>query len=476
MSTPYRAPDLLIQGQWCAGQHTQSLPIVNPANAATLDQLRLASTAQIAQALQGAQAGFEVWRKVPAFERCARLEKGVARMRQNIEHIANLLTQEQGKTLAEARAECAMAADLIKWYAEEARRTYGRIVPARLPNSSMQVHKLPVGPVAAFSPWNFPLVLSSRKIGGALAAGCSIILKGAEETPASVAAMVACLAEDLPAGALQLLYGVPSELSEQLIASPIIRKVSFTGSVPVGRHLAQLSARHLKRITLELGGHAPVIVCADADIDTTVTTLVTHKFRNAGQACLAPTRFYVDQAIAGDFKDAFVAASQRLVLGDGMQSSTNMGPLANARRVAAVRDLIDRSVQAGAQAHQGQAPEGGFFAPVTVLTGVTPDMPVMQEEPFGPVVTIAPFETLNQAIQWANHSPYGLAGYLFTDSARNIHQVTQELEVGSLAVNGVAVSVPEAPFGGVKDSGYGSESGIEGMEAFLETKFVHQCV
>lgn len=476
MSTPYRAPDLLIQGQWCAGQNSQSLPIVNPANATMLDQLKLASTAQIAHALQGAQEGYEIWRKVPAFERCARLEKGVARMRQNIEQIANLLTQEQGKTLAEARAECAMAADLIKWYAEEARRTYGRIVPARLPNSSMQVHKLPVGPVAAFSPWNFPLVLSSRKIGGALAAGCSIILKGAEETPASVAAMVACLAEDLPAGTLQLLYGVPSELSEQLIASPIIRKVSFTGSVPVGRHLAQLSARHLKRITLELGGHAPVIVCADADIDKTVNTLVTHKFRNAGQACLAPTRFYVDQAIAGDFQDAFVAASQRLVLGNGMQSSTNMGPLANARRVMAVRDLIDRSVQAGAQAHQGQAPEGGFFAPVTVLTGVTPDMPVMQEEPFGPVVTIAPFDTLNQAIQFANHSPYGLAGYLFTDSARNVHHVTQELEVGSLAINCVAVSVPEAPFGGVKDSGHGSESGIEGMEAFLETKFVHQCV
>lgn len=476
MSTSYRAPELLIQGRWCPGQHTQSLSIVNPANAQTLDHLKLANPAQIAQALQGAQEGFEAWRKVPAFERCARLEKGVARLRQNIEQIAHLLTLEQGKPLAEARAECAMAADLIKWYAEEARRTYGRIVPARLPNSSMQVHKLPVGPVAAFSPWNFPLVLSSRKIGGALAAGCSIILKGAEETPASVAAMVACLAEDLPAGVLQLLYGVPSELSEQLIASPIIRKVSFTGSVPVGRHLAQLSARHLKRITLELGGHAPVIVCADADIDKTVNTLVTHKFRNAGQACLAPTRFYVDHTIAGDFQDAFVAASQRLVLGDGMHSSTNMGPLANARRVAAVRDLIDRSVHAGAQAHQGQAPKGGFFAPVTVLSGVAPDMPVMQEEPFGPVVTISPFETLSQAIQLANDSPYGLAGYLFTDSARNIHHVTQELEVGSLAVNGVAVSVPEAPFGGVKDSGYGSESGIEGMEAFLETKFVHQCV
>jgi acyl-CoA reductase-like NAD-dependent aldehyde dehydrogenase len=476
MSTAYRAPDLLIHGRWVAGQHAATFAIVNPARAQPLDELRLASPEQIGQALLAAQQGFDAWRSVPAFERCARLEKGVARLRQNIDSIAQLLTLEQGKPLAEARAECAMAADLIKWYAEEARRTYGRFVPPRLPNSTMQVHKLPVGPVAAFSPWNFPLVLSARKIGGALAAGCSIILKGAEETPASVAAMVACLADELPAGALQLLYGVPAELSEQLIASPIIRKVSFTGSVPVGRHLAQLAAKHLKRITLELGGHAPVIVCADADVEKTVQTMVAHKFRNAGQACLAPTRFYVDHRVEEEFTEAFVTASQRLLLGDGMQNGTQMGPLANARRVASVRDLIERSVQAGAVAHQGRAPEAGFFAPVTVLTKVRPEMPIMQEEPFGPVATIAPFADLTHAISLANQSPYGLAGYLFTDSARHIHQVTHALEVGSLAINGMGVSVPEAPFGGVKDSGYGSESGIEGMEAFLDNKFVHHCV
>lgn len=476
MSFVYQAPELCIGGRWCAGEHALSVPIVNPAHANTLDQLKLASPAQIEQALIAAQQGFEAWRQVPAFERCARLEKGVARMRQNIDAIAQLLTLEQGKPLAEARAECAMAADLIKWYAEEARRTYGRYVPARLPQSTMQVHKQPVGPVAAFSPWNFPLVLSARKIGGALAAGCSIILKGAEETPASVAAMVACFVDDLPAGALQLLYGVPAELSAQLIASPIIRKVSFTGSVPVGRHLAALAAQQLKRITLELGGHAPVIVCADADIDKTVQTMVAHKFRNAGQACLAPTRFFVDRRIEADFTDAFVATSQRLVLGDGLQAGTQIGPLANARRVAAVRDLIERSVQAGARAHQGQAPQEGFFAPVTVLTQVRPEMPIMQEEPFGPVATITGFDDLDHALTMANDCPYGLAGYLFTDSARHIHQVTQALQVGSLAINGMGVSVPEAPFGGVKDSGYGSESGIEGMEAFLETKFVHHCI
>jgi acyl-CoA reductase-like NAD-dependent aldehyde dehydrogenase len=472
----YRAPGLLINGQWRMGRHTRTMPIVNPATAGTLDHLHLASSEDVAQTLAAAQTGFETWRQVPAHERCARLERGVARMRQNAEQIATLLTLEQGKPLTEARAECAMAADLIKWYAEEARRTYGRIIPARLPNSSMLVQKHPVGPVAAFSPWNFPLVLSARKVGGALAAGCSIILKAAEETPASVAAMVECFREDLPEGALQLLFGVPAEISEQLIASPVVRKVSFTGSVPVGKHLAQLTASHLKRITLELGGHAPVIVCADADIDKTVAMMVTHKFRNAGQACLAPTRFYVERSIEGKFREAFVAASHRLVLGDGMAGGTQMGPLANARRASAVRDLIDRSVQAGAQAHQASAPDTGYFAPVTILTGVAPDSPVMTEEPFGPVATLTPFDNINHALQLANQSPYGLAGYLFTDSARVVHRVSELLEVGSLAINGQGVSVPEAPFGGVKDSGHGSESGIEGMEAFLETKFIHHCV
>ena len=474
-ATAYQAPDLLINGQWRKGRHAMTVSIVNPATIETLDQLHLASHDDIDQALQSAQRGFEAWRQVPAFERCARLEKGVASMRERLEHIATLLTMEQGKALAEARAECAMAADLIKWYAEEARRTYGRIIPARLPNSRMQVLKQPVGPVAAFAPWNFPLVLSARKIGGALAAGCSIILKGAEETPASVAAMVDCLAAELPAGALQLLYGVPAEVSEQLIASPIIRKVTFTGSVPVGRHLAQLAAKHLKRITLELGGHAPVIVCADADIDKTVTQMVAHKFRNAGQACLAPSRFYVDRSIEGDFLDAFTSASHRLVLGDGMVQTTQMGPLASARRLAAVRDLIDRSVQAGAKVHQGSAPTTGFFAPVTLLTDVTPDSPVIQEEPFGPVATLTAFDSVDHALHLANQSAYGLAGYLFTDSARTILKVSDKLEVGSLAINGMGVSVSEAPFGGLKDSGYGSESGIEGMEAFLDTKFTHHC-
>ncbi len=473
MSSTYTAPRLLIDGQWRAGRNALTHPIIDPADGQTLDQLGLASAEDLADALRATQRAFLQWREVPAHERCARLERGVARMRERQEAIALALTQEQGKPLAEARAECALAADLIKWYAEEARRVHGRVIPARQAGSRMTVLKQPVGPVAAFSPWNFPLVLSARKIGGALAAGCSIVLKAAEETPASVAAMVDCLQQELPPGTLQLVFGVPSEVSQQLISAPEIRKVTFTGSVPVGRHLAQLAGRYLKRITLELGGHAPVIVCRDADIERTAQLMVTHKFRNAGQACLAPTRFYVDQSIYGNFLDAFTTASFSLKLGPGLSATTQMGPVANARRLAAVEELVQQSVGQGAQALRGKAPDTGFFVPPTVLTQVSPDSPVMQEEPFGPVAAMIPFGSLDEAIAMANHSRFGLAGYLFTDSARAIERVSERLEVGSLAINGMGVSVPEAPFGGLKDSGYGSESGVEGMEAFLETKFTH---
>ena len=473
LQTVYRAPRLLIDGGWRAGRHALTHPLIDPSDGQPLDQLGLANADDLTEALAASKRAFSQWREVPAHERCARLERGVARLREQQEAIARLLTREQGKPLAEARAECAMAADLIKWYAEEARRVHGRVIPSRQPGSRMTVLKQPVGPVAAFSPWNFPLVLSARKIGGALAAGCSILLKGAEETPASVAAMVDCLQQELPPGTLQLVFGVPSEVSQQLISAPEIRKVSFTGSVPVGRHLAQLAGKHLKRITLELGGHAPVIVCRDADIARTVQMMVTHKFRNAGQACLAPTRFYVDKAIYGDFLDAFTQASFRLKLGPGLAESTQMGPLANARRLAAVEELVQQSAAHGARVLRGDVPEAGFFAPTTILTDVTPDAPVMQEEPFGPVACIVPFDNLDQAITLANQSRFGLAGYLFTDSARAIEQASERLEVGSLAINGMGVSVPEAPFGGLKDSGHGSESGIEGMEAFLETKFTH---
>lgn len=474
----YRCPGLLIAGRWRAGRGEGSHTVVDPATAEPIGELRLASAADLQEALAAAGPAFEAWRQVPAHERCARLERGVARLRARADEFAMLLTAEQGKTLAEARAECLLAADLIKWYAEEARRVHGRVLPARAAQSRMDVLKLPVGPVAAFSPWNFPLVLSARKLGGALAAGCSIILKAAEETPASVAAMVACLAEELPEGVLQLVYGAPAEVSNALIESPVIRKVSFTGSVPVGRHLAQMAAGQLKRITLELGGHAPVIVCEDAEVASAVAMMVAHKFRNAGQACLAPTRFYVARALYRDFLEAFKAAADDLRVGPGSDPCSQMGPLANARRLQAVQDLIARSAACGAKVltRSGNLPSRGFFAAPTLLADMPPDAPAMVEEPFGPIACAMPFDTLDEAIGLANRSDYGLAGYLFTDSARTILAVSQRLEVGSLAINGIGVSVPEAPFGGLKASGWGSESGIEGMEAFLEPRFTHYSV
>lgn len=469
----YRCPDLLIAGEWRRGGGEHHTTVVNPADGAPLDELALASATDLQDALRATEAAFEHWRQVPAHERCARLERGVARVREQTERIATLLTLEQGKPLAEARAECAMAADILKWFAEEARRVHGRVIPPRAPGTRMTVLKSPVGPVAAFSPWNFPLVLSARKLGGALASGCSIILKAAEETPASVAAMVDCLNQELPPGVLQLVYGVPHEVSQTLIQSPVIRKVSFTGSVGVGRLLGRLAGENLKRITLELGGHAPVIVCEDADLQRMVPMMVAHKFRNAGQACLAPTRFYVARRLYGDFLDAFGDAARTLALGAGMDPATRMGPVASQRRQLAVRELIARSQAAGARAIASNAPDRGFFVAPTLLADVPSHAPVMQEEPFGPVACAVPFDRLDEAIALANHNPYGLAGYLFTDSAKAIHTVSERLEVGSLAVNSPAVSVPEAPFGGVKDSGHGSESGIEGMEAFLDTRFLH---
>lgn len=464
---------LLIAGSWRAPSGSRTGDVVDPATGAVIGKLGYAEAADVDAALEAARKGFATWRAMTALERARILHRAAALVRERAEVMAQHMTREQGKPLAEARAECLMAADLIQWYAEEARRVYGRVVPARQPDSRMTVLKQPVGPVAAFSPWNFPLVLSARKLGGALAAGCSIVLKGAEETPASVAAMVACLAEELPPGALQLVYGVPAEVSEALIASPVIRKLSFTGSVPVGRHLAQLAGRHLKRITLELGGHAPVIVCEDADLARTVPLMVAHKFRNAGQACLAPTRFYVARRLYVDFIDAFAQASRALVLGPGLAPGTQMGPLANQRRRAAVLDLIERSVQRGARRLAGEAPAVGCFVAPTLLADAPQDAPAMQDEPFGPVACVAPFDQLDEAIARANDNAYGLAGYLFTDSAKAILKVSERLEVGSLAINGLGVSVPEAPFGGVKDSGHGSESGIEGMEAYLDTRFTH---
>ncbi|WP_439672398.1 hypothetical protein AEMCBJ_21325 [Cupriavidus necator] len=475
----YRVPQLFINGEWRDGTAETVTRVINPATEEVLGELSHASVADIDQAIAAAEVGYRAWRNVPAYERGMLIERAVALMLERRESIAFLITIEQGKPLAQARNEVTAAADMIKWYGEQARRIYGRIVPSQLSRAQILVQKEPVGPCALFSPWNMPVVLAGRKLGGALAAGCSCVLKPAEETPASVAAMVACFADaGLPAGVLNLVFGPPAEVSRQLLSSSVIQKVSLTGSVSVGKLLAEQSATGLKQTTLELGGHSPVIVMADADIDRAVAQSATAKFRNAGQLCLAPTRFFVQAAVYDRFVDAFGKHAASLKVGDGLDPYSEMGPLANARRLSAVEELVSDAVAAGGHVVSGgmQLGDRGYFYAPTVLCDVPPQARAWREEAFGPIALIKKFDELDEAIADANAIDLGLASYAFTDSAAAQAKLSAELEVGVLAINNIAVSVAEAPFGGVKDSGYGYESGEEGIESYLRTKTIHRQV
>jgi succinate-semialdehyde dehydrogenase/glutarate-semialdehyde dehydrogenase len=384
---------------------------------------------------------------------------------------------EQGKPLAEALIEIHGSADIIDWCAEEGRRTYGRVVPARAEGIYQLVVKEPVGPVAAFTPWNFPVSQAVRKIAAALATGCSIIVKPPEETPASPAALADIFRDaGLPDGVLNLVYGNPPDISGYLVPHPVIRKVSFTGSVPVGKHLAALAGQHMKRATMELGGHAPAIVFDDADLDKAAELLAASKFRNAGQVCVSPTRFLIQEQAYQPFLEKFVGRVKSIKVGDGLAEGTKMGPLVNERRVQAVDTLISEAVSQGAKLETGGkriGNKGSFYEP-TVLSGVTSDMRIMNEEPFGPVALVAPFSGFDDVIAEANRLPYGLAAYAFTSSAKTATALGQELETGMLTLNHLGLALPEVPFGGIKDSGYGSEGGTEALEAYLVTKFVSQ--
>lgn len=478
MSDAERAyPDvsLLIHGEWKAAQGGDTLPIVNPATGATIGQHAHARQADLDAALEAADAGFKQWRAVPAVKRAAALSKAAALLRERADDIAHLMTQEQGKPLAEARGEALGAAGTIDWFAEEAKRIYGRVIPARADNVLQIASKHPVGPVAAFTPWNFPLNQAVRKVSIALAAGCSIILKGPEDTPASVAELMRCYVDaGVPAGVVNLVYGVPAEISEYLIPHPVIRKISFTGSTAVGKQLAALAGAHMKRNTMELGGHAPTIVFDDADMDSAVKTASMGKFRNAGQVCISPTRLLVQESVYEEFVDRFVAAAGALKVGNGLEKGTQMGPLVHDRRPSAVADMVDDAKSRGADVRLGgQAVDGpGYFFEPTILTNLTHDMKIMNEEPFGPVATISTFKDTDAAIAEANRLPYGLAAYAFTSSMKTAHRLGQEIEAGMISINHMGLALPETPFGGVKDSGYGTEGGSEAIESYLETRFV----
>lgn len=472
----YRAPNLHINGRWHPGQATTSSPIIDPATGSEIGQLSHASADDLDEALHAVAAGQRAWSRMPVLERQQVLYKAVRNMLDRVDAIALLLTLEQGKPLAQAQAEVKGAAGLVQWYAEQARRVYGRIVEGSAQSIDIEVRKEPVGPCLLLSPWNMPVLLAARKLGGALAAGCACIIKPPEETPRAVADVVRCFIDaGVPDGTINLVYGVPADVSRHLIASDTIRKISFTGSVAVGRHLAQLASPGLKRLTLELGGHAPVIVLSDVDVDQAIEQLVSTKYRNAGQLCLSPTRFFVHKDIYGRFVEQFAARASGLKVGDGIDPATQMGPLANARRLEAMTALVERNAGL-ARVVTGGLPissRGNFFAP-TVLADMSPDAPAMTEEPFGPVALMTRIESVDEAIARANETRYGLAAYVYTNSARAQRALIGGLDVGNIAINSTVTSMAEAPFGGTRDSGYGHESGEEGLESYLHTKTVHR--
>lgn len=473
--TTYSDTQLFIDGAWRPATGGRTIPVVNPATAQAIGKVAWADKSDLDAALAATAKGFEVWRKMSAYDRARLMRRAADNLRARAEEIAVMMTLEQGKPLAQSRMETLAAADIIDWFAGEAPRAYGQVIPARAPDVVQMTLKLPVGPVAAFTPWNFPINQVVRKMSAALAAGCSIIVKAPEETPASPAALIKAFADaGIPAGVINLVYGVPAEISEYLIPHPVIRKISFTGSTPVGKQLAALAGLHMKRATMELGGHAPVIVADDVDVESVVGMMVANKFRNAGQVCVSPTRFLVQERIADEFTDRFTAGAKAIRVGDGLKADVDMGPLANDRRIPALESLIGDAVANGARLTTGGrriGNEGWFFEP-TVLADVPVKARIMNEEPFGPVAVINRFGTLDEAIAEANRLPFGLAAFAFTRNSATATRFGNEIEAGMTTINHLGLALPEVPFGGIKDSGHGTEGGSQALEAYFDTRLV----
>ena len=473
----YPPLSLFIGGDWTPASARETIPVINPATGEAIGALPMATAADLDRAIDAAAGAQAAWRATPAFERGSILRRAAALMRERLETNAVILTLEQGKPLAQARMELNSAADFFDWYAEEARRAYGRLIPGRTAGSTLSVIREPVGPVAAFAPWNFPASQVGRKLAPALAAGCTCILKPSEETPGASLALARALDDaGLPKGVLNVVFGVPSEVSTHLIGAPQIRKVSFTGSTAVGRLIAAQAAQGLKRVTLELGGHAPVIVFDDVDVERIARLSALGKLRNAGQVCTAPTRFLVQEKVHDRFVDALSQAMAAMTVGDGRDPAVEVGPLANPRRIEAMESLIGDAVSRGGRLATGGTRLGNagtFWAP-TVIADAPLEARAMTDEPFGPLALTRRFDTPQEAIAEANRLPYGLAAYAFTGDRGRADLVRREIESGLVGLNTFSVTWPETPFGGVKDSGYGSEGGSEGLDAYLVTKFVSE--
>lgn len=468
-------PSLYISGLWISADQRHNEAVLDPATGNEINRVPHATASDLDQALESAAAGFQEWRSTPGDQRAAILMRAAALIRERADALAAIATREQGKPLAEAKGETLGAAMILEFHAGEAMRIYGRVLP-RPSGARSLVLKQPVGPVAAFCAWNFPIINVVRKLSPAIAAGCSIILKPSEETPASATAVMRCFADaGLPANVAQLVFGVPDTISRHLLAAPETRKLSFTGSVAVGQHLYRLAADTMMKMTLELGGHAPVLVFDDCDLDTTLDTLVGHKFRNAGQVCISPTRFHVQEGIYEKFTKGFAERAKSMKLGPGHDPATTMGPMANPRRPEAVDAMVANALDKGARLLAGgrRLTGAGYFYEPTVIADAPLEAKAMNEEPFGPLALIRPFATIADAIEQANRLPYGLAAYCFTQGARRQAILGDGIEAGMVCINNVRTAWPDAPFGGIKESGFGSEDGPEGIDAHLVTKAVH---
>ncbi|TCR70456.1 NAD-dependent succinate-semialdehyde dehydrogenase [Bosea sp. BK604] len=467
-------PDLklYIGGAW--RKTADELPVLNPADEAVIGAVPVARRADLDAALEAAASGFRIWSQTSPRRRGEVMLAAARLMRERVEEIAQSITLEHGKPLAQARLEVVRGCEFFEWDAAEGQRTYGRVIPSEPGIKYIVLHQ-PIGMVAAFSPWNFPMSQPSRKIAGALAAGCSIILKAAEETPAGAFHIARALHDaGLPPGVFNLVFGVPSEISDYLIPQDQTRLIAFTGSTAVGKHLTKIAAEHMKPVLMELGGHAPVIVCDDVDPVAAAVTSAIRKARNTGQVCTSPTRFFVQEPVYEVFAKTFAEKARSIVVGNGLDPATQMGPLANHRRIEAMETMVADARAKGARVLAGGERLGnrGYFFPVTVLADVPDDARAMREEPFGPLALISPVSSLDQAIEKANSLPFGLAAYAFTHSASTADRLAETIQAGNVSINTLEASVPETPFGGVRDSGYGREGGAEGLAHYTIIKNV----
>ena len=467
-----------IDGKWQASSNNETYDVINPATEEVIGKASKASREDVQKALKSAEKGLKIWKDTSPWKRSYIIRRIADKMREKQDVLAKWMTLEVGKPLAEGIGEVGGAADIFEWNAEETKRIYGQTVESRFPDTRVHVYYQPVGVVAALIPWNFPLVLASRKISTALAAGCSVICKPDVITPGTVMELVnICKEAGVPDGVVNLLSGDPAEISEQLLESDIVKKVSITGSTRVGKIILKKAADKVQRVTMELSGHSPFIVFEDSDIDKVADMAVTAKFRNNGQVCIAPNRFYIQESKKDEFISKFIERTKKLKIGNGMDEGVQLGPLTTDKRLAEIEQLVETTKNEGAEVLLGgKRPAGfnkGYFYEPTVFDGIKDDFTIMKQEPFGPLVPMLSFKTFDEVIERANNNDLGLCSYIYTNSMEQAHRASELMETGCVAVNTAAVAVAEAPFGGIKQTGYGREGGSMAIKDYLNVKYTH---